>query len=94
METAASGKASILIPFPQAANDHQRRNAQVFVESGASLLLEDSEVNAESLARLITQLMDNKEKRQKMAAAALELARPRAAEDIAAAVLELAAMDK
>ena len=90
METAASGKASILIPFPQAANDHQRRNAQVFVESGASLLLEDSEVNAESLSRLIAQLMDDEEKRQKMAAAALELACPQAAEDIAAAVLELA----
>ena len=47
-------------------------------------------MNAESLSRLIAQLMDDEEKRQKMAAAALELACPQAAEDIAAAVLELA----
>ena len=35
-ELAASGKPSLLVPFPQAADDHQRKNAEVLVEGGAA----------------------------------------------------------
>lgn len=48
-ELAATGTPSLLIPFPFAAEDHQRRNAEVFVRAGAARLMDDAEVNGDAL---------------------------------------------
>ena len=45
-ELAASGKPSLLVPFPQAADDHQRRNAEVFQEGGAAVMLLEQDMSA------------------------------------------------
>ena len=48
-ELAATGTPSLLVPFPFAAEDHQRRNAEVFVRAGAARILDDAEVSGDAL---------------------------------------------
>lgn len=58
-ELCACSIAPIFIPYPYAAADHQRKNAKYMVECGAGLYLEDSETNAESLYKLVSELINN-----------------------------------
>jgi UDP-N-acetylglucosamine--N-acetylmuramyl-(pentapeptide) pyrophosphoryl-undecaprenol N-acetylglucosamine transferase len=74
-ELCASGKPSLLVPFPLAADDHQRRNAEVLAARGAALLLPESELTAESLLHTLTQLLTKPEKLQAMGELSRELAR-------------------
>lgn len=69
-EINACGLASILVPYPHAAADHQRKNAKEMCENGASLCLEDSECNRENLITLIKELVYDNDKLQKMSDAA------------------------
>src|SRR5437763_14547841 len=48
-ELAAAGKASILVPFPFAADDHQTRNAEVMQREGAARLIADAEFRGPKL---------------------------------------------
>jgi len=43
-ELAAAGKPSLLIPFAAAADNHQRSNAEVMVQAGASVMLEERQL--------------------------------------------------
>lgn len=52
-EMNAVGLTGILIPFPHAASDHQRFNAQAEQEAGAALLLEEKELSPEKLINTI-----------------------------------------
>ena len=81
-EICLSSSPSILIPYPHAAQDHQRKNAQNMVQRGASLYLEDSECNKDSLFNLIKSLLDNPEKLAKMSKAADAAAKRDSAENI------------
>src|SRR5213078_5233956 len=58
-EFAAFSLPGILIPFPYAAEDHQTRNAEIYVRAGAALLLKESDLTAESLAQKIRELIEN-----------------------------------
>src|SRR5205809_5081294 len=58
-ELAAFALPAILIPFPYAADDHQTKNAEIFVRAGAALLLKESDLTAESLAQKIRELIEN-----------------------------------
>jgi UDP-N-acetylglucosamine--N-acetylmuramyl-(pentapeptide) pyrophosphoryl-undecaprenol N-acetylglucosamine transferase len=69
----------ILIPFPYAAEDHQRKNAQVLVDGGAAVMLEDHDLTAEKFIELIT---DSGLDYAKMSNAAERLSHPSAAERI------------
>ena len=53
---------SILIPYPYAAQDHQRKNAKEMVERGTSLYLEDSECTGKTLSEKINELLSDKQK--------------------------------
>ncbi len=86
-EIAAIGRASILIPYPHATDDHQTGNAQAFVDAGAAVLLRDVECNAETLSALIRELLADAPRRAAMEHGALTLARPHAAEVVADALL-------
>jgi UDP-N-acetylglucosamine--N-acetylmuramyl-(pentapeptide) pyrophosphoryl-undecaprenol N-acetylglucosamine transferase len=56
-ELQASSVPAILVPYPHAAGDHQRRNAQAFVAAGAAELLADSELtDVDILDRAVTLL--------------------------------------
>lgn len=90
-ELCAVGVGSVLVPFAQAVDDHQTRNAQYLVERGAALLLPQQApaLLAEQLATSITGLQERAEL-LRMANAAHALARPDAAQRVAQIVLEVA----
>ncbi len=56
-ELAAVGLPAILVPYPFAADDHQRSNAEVLVETGGALLIEDRELDGASLSRRIDSIL-------------------------------------
>jgi len=90
-EITACQKAAILIPFPQAAADHQRLNAEKLRQAGAAVTLQESELDEERLAREIETLAGNPERITAMERAAGRLARPDAASRVADLVEELMA---
>ena len=55
-EIAAAGKPSVLVPFPFAADDHQRRNAAAFERAGAARLVADKEMTGEKLFAVTVEL--------------------------------------
>jgi UDP-N-acetylglucosamine--N-acetylmuramyl-(pentapeptide) pyrophosphoryl-undecaprenol N-acetylglucosamine transferase len=85
-ETAHFGIASILIPYPYAAEDHQARNAEIFVCAGAAEMLLESEASAESLAQMVLRLLGDDDERNRMALAARSLATDDSASVIATAL--------
>lgn len=89
-ELCAAGRPSVLVPFPQAADDHQRRNAEVLADAGAAVLLLQKDVTSESLLAVLTSLLQEPARRAQMAERARSLARPGALERIAGMVLQLA----
>jgi UDP-N-acetylglucosamine--N-acetylmuramyl-(pentapeptide) pyrophosphoryl-undecaprenol N-acetylglucosamine transferase len=58
-ELAAAGKPSLLVPFAQATDDHQRKNAEVFVAAGAARMLLESELHAQQLLNLLQELLSD-----------------------------------
>ena len=88
-ELAASGTPAILVPLPHAADDHQRKNADVVARAGAAVTVEERGLNGDTLAAAITGLVVDERRRRDMAAAASKLARPDAAARIADRVEEL-----
>ncbi len=87
-ELCASGVGGLLVPFPQAVDDHQTRNAEYLVERGAALLLPQSETLADELRVALAALVADPARRLVMAKAARGLARPDAAARVADIVLQ------
>jgi len=52
-ELAAAGVASILVPYPHAVDDHQTYNARYLSDAGAGVLLQQKELNVDSLVDAI-----------------------------------------
>jgi UDP-N-acetylglucosamine--N-acetylmuramyl-(pentapeptide) pyrophosphoryl-undecaprenol N-acetylglucosamine transferase len=67
-EFAAFSLPGILIPFPYATDDHQTRNAEIYARIQAAILLKESEVSGELLARKIRELIQDPELLHRMAA--------------------------
>lgn len=88
-EIAAIGKPAILIPYPQATDDHQTKNAMAFEECGAAVLMEDALCDGESLGTEIVAIVNDPSRRENMAEASRSLARPLAAEEIAESLMTL-----
>jgi UDP-N-acetylglucosamine--N-acetylmuramyl-(pentapeptide) pyrophosphoryl-undecaprenol N-acetylglucosamine transferase len=78
-EFAAFSLPGILIPYPYAAEDHQTRNAEIYSRAGAAILLKESEISGELLARRIKDLIDSPEQIQQMSANCAQLAHKDAA---------------
>lgn len=89
-ELAAAGKPSLLVPFPQAADDHQRKNAEAMAAAGAAEMMLQKDVTPESLRAALVALLNDAPRRAAMSAAAKKLAKPGALERIAGMVLRLA----
>lgn len=81
-ELCACGIASILIPYPHAAADHQRKNANFMVEKRAALYLEDADTTRDTLLIAIEQLLDNEEKLKTVQNNAYSLAKLDATQNI------------
>ena len=82
-ELAAAGRPAILVPFPHAADDHQRMNAEAVRDAGAAVMIQDSELEGARLAAEIESLASDPARRTRMAAAGKTLAQPDAARRIA-----------
>ena len=89
-DTAAVGRAAIVIPFPYATGDHQLHNARYFTEKGAAELLLNSEVSAESLRGRIEGLLDDDGRREELARRMSTLATSGAADEVARRLLDAA----
>jgi UDP-N-acetylglucosamine--N-acetylmuramyl-(pentapeptide) pyrophosphoryl-undecaprenol N-acetylglucosamine transferase len=87
-ELAAAGVASVLVPFPQAVDDHQTGNARFLSEAGAAILLPQRELTPEKLAALLREL--TREKLAAMAEKARALAKPEATRAVAEVCMEIA----
>ena len=81
-ELCACGIASILIPYPHAAADHQRKNARYMEEKRAALYLEDADTTKETLLIAIEKLLNNPEKLKKIQQNAFSLAKLDATQNI------------
>lgn len=89
-ELMASGRASILVPLPTAADDHQRHNAVALAAHGAARIIEQRQLDGGRLAAEVLAVAGDPELRRSMNAAAKHLARPDAASVIVDEVLALA----
>lgn len=78
-ELTAFGKAAVLVPYPYAAYDHQRWNAQALQGQGAAEVVLDHEMSGEKLAPLIRALYLDRQRLEAMGQAARRLGRPEAA---------------
>lgn len=83
------GKPSILVPSPNVAGDHQTKNAKSMVQNGASVLIDESELK-ETITDNIDRLIFDTTALNQMSAAALSLAKPEAAHEIAESLFEIA----
>lgn len=81
-ELALCARASILIPYPYAADNHQEKNAAAFLEKGAALMIRSRNLSALKLSAVIMDMAKNREKLRRMETRAKSLSRPNAAETI------------
>ncbi len=88
-ELAICKKASVLVPFPGATDDHQAVNARALVAAGAALMYRESQLTGPVLADTIRELYQHPERLQKMAREAGLLGRPEAARELADVCVEL-----
>ena len=88
-ELAALGRAALLIPLPSATNDHQRRNAAVLRDAGAVDVLEQVGMTGAALVGRITEMVDDRDRLDRMAEAIHGFARVDAAAVIAERALGL-----
>lgn len=81
-EVSLWGLPAVLVPYPYAAGDHQRRNAEDYVQAGAAEQLDEDDLTPERLRETLLRLFDEPETRQRMSEAMTRLARPAALEAI------------
>jgi UDP-N-acetylglucosamine--N-acetylmuramyl-(pentapeptide) pyrophosphoryl-undecaprenol N-acetylglucosamine transferase len=79
-----------MIPLPTAADDHQRKNAEVLVSKGAARMILQKDLSGESLAKEIIELIGKPEKITEMETSAKKLAKSDAAEATVDLIEELA----
>jgi UDP-N-acetylglucosamine--N-acetylmuramyl-(pentapeptide) pyrophosphoryl-undecaprenol N-acetylglucosamine transferase len=84
-ELVAAGKAALMIPFPQAADDHQRKNAEALQAAGAARMVLQQDLTGERLAGELASLVAEPDEITRMEEASRTLARG----DAAAATVEL-----
>lgn len=89
-EVTAAGKPAIFIPFPQAADDHQRRNAEAIAQGGAAMLIPQSELSHERLEHVLVELMNDRDRLRQMSEHARALSHHDAAGRVAVMAAELA----
>jgi UDP-N-acetylglucosamine--N-acetylmuramyl-(pentapeptide) pyrophosphoryl-undecaprenol N-acetylglucosamine transferase len=82
-EEMAAGKPALLVPFPGAADDHQRKNAEVMASAGAASLLIEAGMTPESLLASLTAMLGDRAALRAMGERARVLAHPDAAAEIA-----------
>jgi UDP-N-acetylglucosamine--N-acetylmuramyl-(pentapeptide) pyrophosphoryl-undecaprenol N-acetylglucosamine transferase len=88
-ELAAAGKPSLLVPLPTAADDHQRKNAELVVRGGAAEMLLQAELTPEVLLDRLSGLLTDGERLRRMSVAARAMGKPGALQKIGEMVARL-----
>lgn len=88
-EIAAVGRPALFVPYPYAAGDHQRWNAESLVRAGAAVCVPSAEATAERLASELDKLASTEGLLEEMAEASRGWGRPHAAETVARDLLAL-----
>lgn len=87
-EIAAVAKPAVLIPLPEAAQNHQIRNAYAYAQSGAAIVIEESNFTSRFFLEKMKYLFSNPEELNRMTGKAKEFARPQAGKIIANYLVE------
>jgi UDP-N-acetylglucosamine--N-acetylmuramyl-(pentapeptide) pyrophosphoryl-undecaprenol N-acetylglucosamine transferase len=88
-ELTVCKKASILVPFPYATDNHQEVNAGALVSTGAAVMFRERELTGEKLAAEIRSLKQNPDRLKKMEKQAALLGRPEASKELADVCVQL-----
>jgi len=86
-ELAAMRVPAVLVPYPFATDNHQFHNARAFETTGAARLLEQATATPEALCGVLSDLVQNAAARAQMQSALAQWHAPRAADEIADAIL-------
>jgi UDP-N-acetylglucosamine--N-acetylmuramyl-(pentapeptide) pyrophosphoryl-undecaprenol N-acetylglucosamine transferase len=89
-EITALGKAAILVPYPYATEDHQKKNGEILEKAGAAKLISDDELDGPRLFQEVTKVMFDSKLLKKMGEASQGLSCPDAAKRMLNLVLEIA----
>jgi UDP-N-acetylglucosamine--N-acetylmuramyl-(pentapeptide) pyrophosphoryl-undecaprenol N-acetylglucosamine transferase len=92
-EIAAIGRASVLVPFPHAADDHQAKNALALADLGGAICIRQEAADDVRLGSEIALLFEDEERRARMARTAREHGHPYAAQDVARDLLAFAGIE-
>ena len=82
-ELAIRGSAAIFIPSPNVTEDHQYKNARLIADAGAAVVYRESEVDGDQLAKTVSELLSNPNKRRRMEESVKSFAMPDSVERIA-----------
>jgi len=88
-ELTVCKKASILVPFPYATDDHQAVNARALVEAGAAVMFREAELTGQKLAEQIRLLKTDPARLKQMEKKAALLGRPEASKELADVCVDL-----
>lgn len=86
-ELSVQTKPCILIPSPNVAEDHQRKNAQAFVDAGAAVMIEDADLEDKFWLEIV-RLTEDQNKRKQMREQLSKLSKPMAAREIAEYIVD------
>lgn len=92
-DIAVIGRPSILVPLATATDDHQTANARALNDAGGAVVILESELAPETLAKHIAAILTDADKAAFMADAALSKGKPEATQALAALVEQLATKD-
>jgi UDP-N-acetylglucosamine--N-acetylmuramyl-(pentapeptide) pyrophosphoryl-undecaprenol N-acetylglucosamine transferase len=82
-EITAAGRVAIFIPFPHAADDHQKKNAEALVQAGAALMIEQKDLTPERLHEAVVSILGDPTKLREMSERSRSLAHVNAGAEIA-----------
>ena len=92
-ELAAAGKPGILVPFPFAVDDHQTVNGHYLADRGAALMVQQKDLDVDSLTKMILELADNPDQLELMASSAKTAGLPQATNEVVRHCLEAAGQE-
>lgn len=93
-ELTEIGRASILVPYPAATENHQFYNAKTLADKGAAVIIEDAELTGESLIKAVSELYNDREKLLEMEKNAHSMKKSDAADRIIGEIIELVGEEK
>src|SRR5215472_14904876 len=93
-EITAAGKPAVFVPFPRAADDHQRRNAEALEQAQAAVVMPQAELTPEKLAQQLIGLFGDPERLRQMSEKARTFSHQDAAGRVARMVAELSGLPK